>query len=137
MQTCTHARRKTQVNGRKAQRRALQGHRAVKGLQTSAEWKRGGHGHIEDAKPNNRVRVLLENYNNLQYFTDERERRKINTIESTRRRLRADVTAGVETGVDWALAQRVGMDSFHDLFGMGEDKKSTYSHNATEQNMKS
>ena len=44
----------------------------VKGLRTAAEWRRGGHGHIEDAKPNNRVRVLLENYNNLQYFTGGR-----------------------------------------------------------------
>jgi len=128
---------RTEINMRQAQRRALQGNRAVKGLRTTAEWKRGGHGHIEDAKPNNRIRVLLENYNNLQYFTDERERRKINTIESTRRRLRADVTAGVETGVDWTLAQKAGMNSFHDLFGMGEDKKSACSHNVTEQNMKS
>ena len=62
--------KKTQVDKMIAQRLAWQGHRAVKGVGSNSEWKKGGHGQMEDVKPDNCVRVLLENYNNLQYFTD-------------------------------------------------------------------
>ena len=96
-----------------------------------------GHGFIEDRKPDNVVRFILESYNNLQYFTDKKKRTKIHTIDHTRKRLQGDLQAGVEEGTDWIIAKQQGGDSYHDLFGMGEDRKSVCVHNSTEQAAKS
>ena len=101
------------------------------------QWKRGGHGFIEDRKPDNVVRFILESYNNLQYFMDKKKHTKIHTIDHTRKRLQGDLQAGVEPGTDWIIARQQEGDSFHDLFGMGEDKKSVCAHNSTEQAAKS
>ena len=83
------------------------------------------------------VRVILESYNNLQYFTDKKKRTRIHTIDHTRKRLQGDLLAGAEPGTDWTIAKRLGGDNYHDLFGMGEDKKTVCAHNETEQTTKS
>ena len=54
------------------------------------DWKQGGHGWLSDRKPHNIIRVILENYNSLKYWT-ESKKDKIQTIEGTRKRLQADV----------------------------------------------
>ena len=48
-----------------------------------------------------------------------------------------DATAGTEAGTDWTIAKLQGGDAYHDLFGLGEDKKSVCAHNETEQLAKS
>ena len=83
------------------------------------------------------MRALLEKYNSLQYFTDAKEQSRVNTIDHTRRRLQADVIAGREPGVNLTIAKQQGGDACHDLFGLGEDKKSVCAHNETEQIVKS
>ena len=129
--------KQVKVDTKRKQLMAFQGKQAVTDATGFKDWKRGGYGFIEDKKPDDTMRLFLENYNNLQYFTDAKERSKINTIDHTRQRLQADVTAGMETGVDWTIARRLGGDAFHDLFGLGEDKKSVCAHNETKQIAKS
>ena len=87
--------------------------------------------------PDDTMSAILENYNSLQYFTDLKERSRINTIDHIRRELQPAVTAGTEPGADWTIAKRLGGDAYHDLFGLGEDKKSVCAHNETEQIAKS
>ena len=62
---------------------------------------------------------------------------RIHTIDHTRKRLQGDLLAGVEPGTDWTIAKWLGGDTYHDLFGMGEDRKSVCAHNETEQTAKS
>ena len=64
---------------------------------------------------------MLENYNNLQYFTGEKKRTRIHTIDHTRRRLQVDVLAGTEPRTDWILAKMLGGDAYHDLFDLSKD----------------
>ena len=78
------------------------------------------------------VRLILEFYNNLQNFTDKKTCTRIHTIYHTRKRLQGDLLAGVEPGTNWTIAKRLGGDNCHDLFGMGEDRKSVCAQNETE-----
>ena len=103
----------------------------------SQAMEKGGHGFVEDRKPDDTVRLLLESYNCLQYFTDKKKRTKIHTIDHTRKRLQGDLLAGVEPGTDWDIAKKQGGDNYHNLFGMGEDRKSVCAHNSTKQSAKS
>ena len=66
----------TQVKAMGERRRAWEGQRALKGVSSADIWKKGGYGHMKDSKPDDCVRILLENYNNLQYFTDDKIRHK-------------------------------------------------------------
>ena len=34
--------------------------------------EKGGHGFVENRNPDDMVRLILEKYNNLQYFTDKK-----------------------------------------------------------------
>jgi hypothetical protein len=129
--------KQVEVETRRKQLMEFQRKQAVTDTTGFKDWKRGGYGFIEDKKPDDTMRLCLENYNNLQYFTDTKERSKINMIDHTRQRLRADATAGTETGVDWIIAKGQGGDAYHDLFGLGEDKKSVCAHNETEHIAKS
>ena len=70
-----------------AKLKAFQGKQAVQGVTKARQWKQGGHGFIEDRKPNDIVRLILESYNNLQYFTDKKRHTRIHTIDHTRKRL--------------------------------------------------
>lgn len=83
------------------------------------------------------MRLLLENYHSLQYFTDEKDGMRINTIDHTRRRSQANITAGLEPGTDWTIARQLGGEAYHGLFGLGKDKKSICAHNKTKQISKS
>lgn len=116
---------------------AFQGRQAVLDATNAKDWKKRGHGFIEDRKPDNSVRVLLENYNSLQYFSDAKERSRIKTIGHTRCRLQADAIVGIEPQTDWTIAKQEEGDGYRDLFGLGEDRKSVCAHNATEQMAKS
>ena len=57
--------------------KAFKGKQAIRNVTDVKQWKRGGHGSIEDRKPDNVVRFILKSYNNLQYFTDKKKRTKI------------------------------------------------------------
>ena len=80
--------------------KAFRGKQAVQNVTESKQWKRGGHGFVEDWKPNDMVRLILESYNNLQYFTDKKKCTRIHTIDHTRKRLQGDLLAGVKPGTD-------------------------------------
>ena len=38
--------------------------------------------------------------------------------------------------MNWAIAKSLGGESYHDSFGLGEDKKSVCAHNSTEESGK-
>ena len=63
--------------------KAFKGRQAIQNVTEARQWKRGGHGFVEDRKPDDMVRLILESYNSLQYFTDKKERTKIHTIDHT------------------------------------------------------
>ena len=46
------------------------------------------------------VRLILESYNNLQYFIDKKRHTRIHMIDHARKRLQGDQLAGVESGTD-------------------------------------
>ena len=75
---------------------AFQGKQAVQSVADAAKWKRGGHGFVKDRKPDNMVRLILESYNKLQYFTDKKKHTMIHTIYHTRKRIQGNLIAGVE-----------------------------------------
>ena len=52
--------------------KAFRGKQTVQDVTDSKQWKKGGHGFIEDRKLDDMVRLMLESYNNLQYFTDKK-----------------------------------------------------------------
>ena len=85
---------------------AFKGKQAIQNMTNVKQWKKGGHGFIEDRKPDNMVRLILESYNNLQYFTDKKKRTKIHTIDHTRKRLQGHLQAGVEPGTDWIIVKQ-------------------------------
>ena len=91
------------------------------------DWQRGGHGMVPETKPGDTIRFLFENWNSLQAFTS---RRKINMIESLRKRYNADMIAGVEAQANWYFASEE--QSFHELFGVGETRKSVTGYNIHE-----
>ena len=91
---------------------AFQGKQAVLDATGFKDQKKGGHGFIEDKKPNNTMRAILENYNSLQYFTDVKERSRINTIDHTRCRLQAGVIAGTEPVADWTITKQLDDDAY-------------------------
>ena len=100
------------------------------------QWKRGGHGFIEDRKPDDIARLILESYNSLQYFTDQKRHTRIHIIEHSRKRIEGDLLAGVEPGTYWTIAKRLGGETYHGPFGLGEDKKSVCARNETKQTTK-
>ena len=67
--------------------KAFKGRQAIQNVTEAKQWKRGGHGFVEDRKLDDMVRFILESYNSLQYFTDKKERTKIHTIDHTRKSL--------------------------------------------------
>ena len=90
---------------------AFKSKQAIQNMTNVKQWKKGGYGFIEDRKPDNMVRLILESYNNLQYFTDKKKCRRIDTIDHTRKRLQGDLLAGVEPGTDWTIAKQLGGDN--------------------------
>ena len=89
-----------EANKRLEELKAFRGKQAVQDVTESKQWKRGGHGSVEDQKPDDMVRLILESYNNLQYFTDKKKRTRIHAIDHTRKRLQGDLLAGVEPGTN-------------------------------------
>ena len=67
------------------------------------DWRTGGHGWINEKKPEGVVRVSFENWNSLKFWT-ERNRDRVHTIDDTRKRFGIDVMMGAETQVDWTVA---------------------------------
>ena len=86
----------TETSRMKREIMAHQGKQAVHDVPDQKIWKQGGHGYIDDKKPDDTIRVILENYNSLRYFSTAEGKSRIQTIDSTRKRLQADVMSGVE-----------------------------------------
>ena len=63
-------------------------------------------------------------------------RRPRRSRDHIRKRLQGDLLAGVKPGTNWTIAKQLGGDNYHDLFGMGKDKKSVCAHNETEKTTK-
>ena len=115
----------------------FQGRQAILDATNAKDWKKEGHGFVKDKKPDDTLRVLLENYNSLQCFTDKKDRTRINIINHTCRRLQVDAIAGLKPGTDWTITRQLDGEAYHNLFGLGEDQKSIYTHDKTKQISKS
>ena len=103
----------------------------AKGRALLRDWKQGRHGWLSDRKLNNIVRVILENYNSLKYWTESKKDR-IQTIDDTRKHLQAGLRARCEVQVDRSLLGN-GDPKYHDLFATPEDRKSVVAWNDHEQ----
>ena len=89
---------------------------------------RGGHGWVPVDKPDGTVRVSLENWNSLCLFTQKTgPKSKIGRIDATRKKYGVDIMMGCEHQTDFRRADPGA--GFHDIFGMGEDKKSAVGYN--------
>ena len=88
-----------------AELKAFHSKQTVQGVAKARKLKQGGHQFIEVRKPDDMVRLILESYNNLQYFTDKKRHTRIHVIDHTRKILQGDLIAGVETGTDWTIAK--------------------------------
>ena len=97
----------------------------------------GRHGFKEDRKPKNMVKVTLNNFNSLKYFTENNGQIRINMIDQTMKRLQTKLTTSDENQIDSDLVFKENGEKYHDLFGIGEERKIVCSHNRTEHLAKS
>ena len=91
------------------------------------DWAKKGHGWVPLEKPDGTTRLILENWNSIKYWSERQTRVDVNVIEATRKRYNADMLLGVEHQVNFSKAPQDAQ--FHDLFGLGEDRKSAEAHN--------
>ena len=91
-------------------------------------WRRAAYGKAPGAKPDNCVRVVMENFNSLGVFTNGV---KINALNKLCRKFNTDILAGCETQVDWR--QATDEQQFRNLIGVGMDTRSIVAHNINER----
>jgi hypothetical protein len=94
------------------------------------DWMEGGHGYIPTVKPDGTIRILMENWNSLKYFT-EKNHDRIHRIDALRRKYSADILAGCEVQTDWSMAERD--KQFDDLFGLGIPRQGGAAHNTEDE----
>ena len=91
-------------------------------------WRRTAYGKALGAKPDNCVRVVMENFNSLGVFTNGV---KINALNKLCRKFNSDILAGCETQVDWH--QATDEQQFRNIIGIGMDTRSVVAHNINER----
>ena len=72
----------------------------------------GGHGFVLLKKPDDTLRLVMENWNSLKMFT-EKEHDRIHRIDAIRKKYNADVTAGQETQTFWPTVVEELGEKFH------------------------
>jgi hypothetical protein len=82
------------------------------------------YGKAPRVKPDDCVRVIMENFNSLGVFTNGT---KINALNKICREFKADVLAGCKTQADWQQATEE--QQFKNILGVGMDTRSIVAHN--------
>ena len=90
-------------------------------------WRGTAYGKAPGIKPDNCVRVVMENFNSLGVFTNGV---KINALNKLCRKFNTDVLAGCETQADWS--QATDKQQFRNIIGVGMDTRSVVAHNINE-----
>ena len=95
------------------------------------DWSRDGHGHFDLKKAEGIFRLVWENFDSLCILTDERNLTTVRGLDTTRKRLSADMIAGCETQTNWYKV--LPHHRFDRLVGMGEDQRFIAAHNVHDQ----
>ena len=92
----------------------------------------GQYGHVSKTKPDDTVRVMIENFNILRVFaTGRASRKKIRRLKRLHKEYDIDLLAGCETQCDWRFAD--DHQKFANLFGQGQERRSVVGYNTTEE----
>ena len=127
-----HAQRSTKQTkgyGRAVAELTLREHRAVSRVHQEVQHliQTGRYGYAPREKPDDTIRLMVENWNSLGVFTGKS---KVSRVNSLLRSFEVDVIAGSETQCDW---RQVEQDSrFEDLIAPGVSKRVSVGHNITE-----
>jgi hypothetical protein len=90
-------------------------------------WRKTAYGKAPGIKPDNCVRVVMENFNSLGFFTNGV---KINALNKLCRKFKTDILTGWETQADWR--QATNKQQFQNIIGVGMDTRSVVAHNINE-----
>ena len=91
------------------------------------DWKRGGHGHIDQARTDGNVRVYLKNFNSLSIKKKGGQYWKLGAVDALRGKVGTQVMGGHELQTNWD--EFSSRNQYHELFGKGEDRTSIAAHN--------
>ena len=91
-------------------------------------WRKPAYGKAPGSKPDNCVRIVMENFNSLGIFTNGV---KINALNKLCRKFKTDILAGCETQADWR--QATDEQQFRNIIGVGMDTRSVVAHNINER----
>ena len=91
-------------------------------------WRQTAYGKAPGSKPDNCIRVVMENFNSLGVFTNGV---KINALNKLCRKYNTDILAGCETQADWRQASNE--QQFRNIIGVGMDTRSVVAHNINER----
>jgi hypothetical protein len=86
------------------------------------------YGQAPQEKPDDCIRVIMENFNSLGVFT---KGTKINSLNKLCRRYNTDVLAGCETQADWC--QATDEQQFRNLIGVGMENRSVVAYNVNKR----
>ena len=67
-----------------------------------SQWEKGGHGYVPDSKPDDVLRLTMENANSLSLFSPEQWKTK--KLQNLNNKYEADATLLNETGTNWNMA---------------------------------
>ena len=91
------------------------------------DWKRGGHGHIDQTKTDRILRVYLENFNSLSIEKKGGQHWKSGAVDALRKKAGTQVMGGLKLQTNWdKISSR---NQYHEVFGKGEDRTSIVAHN--------
>jgi hypothetical protein len=91
-------------------------------------WRKTAYGKAPGSKPDNCIRVVMENFNSLGVFTNGV---KINALNKLCRKFNTDILAGCKTQADWRQASNE--QQFRNIIGVGMDTRSVVAHNINER----
>jgi hypothetical protein len=86
------------------------------------------YGQAPRVKPDDCVRLIMENFNSLGIFT---KGTKINSVNKLCRQFNTDILAGCETQADWR--QATDEQQFRNIIGVGLETRSVVAHNINER----
>jgi hypothetical protein len=116
--------------GRAAALLSCREHRAVSHIQSEVQHpiRTGRYEYALQEKPDDTVRLMVENWNSLGIFTGKS---KVSRINSLLRTFEVDVVAGSETQCDWRQAP--AEDKFGEIIAPGVSKRVVTGHTVTEE----
>ena len=93
-------REKTNVEAHKIRAAELDEERIVQDI--VSQWRDGGQGYVPDKKPEDIVRLTVENANSLSIFS--KDPWKLKKLANLNNKYQSDATLLVETGINWSKA---------------------------------